>query len=747
MIDIREWFWFGIHLFVYSIFLFIIFTGLIYIFAIGYYWFVVRYRSRNSQEINIKLQSRSFVFHTLSFQISNNEIIVLHVQISPLEKQLIELAQLNGQQYKISSFEIEDEQVNIIFVELNNRLTIKHEYIEQQSCQTNRSYFVHEYTFIWSSPNYRTCFNDKFNLIDTGYWYGGATQKTVYWPINEFVTKRQAMIPHDAYKNMFGSVCERYWLSSFGLALFVDPLVPLFVSMNKKYLELISEYRTPYRQKLFIKHEFQYKLLQHVNIRDLHITMINRYLGKPIDIPDYRMIIEPIWSTWAQFKQNINEEKILNYAEEIVKRNFPRSQICIDDNWTPHYGTLDFDRNKFPDPKQMIKKLKKYNFRVTLWIHPFISCKSLQFINYWRRGLLMNMNILSSLFDLIIEHSYFLQIVFDDFLSNSKFQFLINFIKYIYQKCFLSLPGISLWWNGFAGVLDFTNDKTRQEYIFNLERLQKLYDIDNFKFDAGEVKWLPIFSSFINSSCQQISIDKTTLVITPALHSYLYAQLAYYINTNNRLQEVRIGFRTQILPIFIRIIDKDSNWSYENGLRSLLPSIFNLSLLGYPFILPDMVGGNGYGLTITRTRLPQRELYIRWLQLNVLLPAIQFSFPPWLYNDEQVVRIAHKCLKIRERFRSVLLSTAKECVQYGTPMIRPLWFYDPYDINAQICDNEYMLGNNLLVAPVLEENINELKIYLPQGTWKCIHTEQIYEGNQSYSYPVTIEDIPIFERC
>jgi alpha-glucosidase (family GH31 glycosyl hydrolase) len=80
-------------------------------------------------------------------------------------------------------------------------------------------------------------------------------------------------------------------------------------------------------------------------------------------------------------------------------------------------------------------------------------------------------------------------------------------------------------------------------------------------------------------------------------------------------------------------------------------------------------------------------------------------------------------------------------------MIRPLWFFDPYDINAQICDNEYMLGNNLLIAPVLEENVTQLKIYLPQGQWKCIHTEQIYDGQRSHSYPVTIEDIPIFERC
>ena len=159
------------------------------------------------------------------------------------------------------------------------------------------------------------------------------------------------------------------------------------------------------------------------------------------------------------------------------------------------------------------------------------------------------------------------------------------------------------------------------------------------------------------------------------------------------------------------------------------------------------VGGNGYGLTITQTRLPEQELYIRWLQLNILLPAIQFSFPPWLYKDEQVIRIARHCLNIRHQFRSNLVAAAQQSVANGIPMIRPLWFVDPHDIYAQLCDTEYMLGDDLLVAPVLDEGVRNWRIYLPQGHWKLISNEHIYEGTQFHVLPVTIEDIPIFERC
>jgi len=99
-------------------------------------------------------------------------------------------------------------------------------------------------------------------------------------------------------------------------------------------------------------------------------------------------------------------------------------------------------------------KLKELNFRVILWIHPFIWCKSFQFIHYWRRGVLINTSILSSTINLITERSHSLQLTFDDFLSNLQFQAFIHLIQYIYQRLFLSLSGIFLWWNNLAGILD-----------------------------------------------------------------------------------------------------------------------------------------------------------------------------------------------------------------------------------------------------------------------------------------------------
>ena len=60
--------------------------------------------------------------------------------------------------------------------------------------------------------------------------------------------------------------------------------------------------------------------------------------------------------------------------------------------------------------------------------------------------------------------------------------------------------------------------------------------------------------------------------------------------------------------------------------------------LGYPFILPDMIGGNVYN----NEDLPSEELFIRWMQLNAFMPAMQFSISPWQYDDEKVKTISKK---------------------------------------------------------------------------------------------------------
>lgn len=148
----------------------------------------------------------------------------------------------------------------------------------------------------------------------------------------------------------------------------------MFVDQNnirEGYLCLVSQNKAPYPKRSRIT--LQYEIGVHPNPRIAHEQVVARHLGKPTGIPDERMIRHPIWSTWARYKVDINEAKIQQFADEILKNKFNNSQLEIDDNWETCYGSAEFNKSKFPNIAALTKSLKAKGFRVTLWIHPFIN--------------------------------------------------------------------------------------------------------------------------------------------------------------------------------------------------------------------------------------------------------------------------------------------------------------------------------------------------------------------------------------
>ena len=122
--------------------------------------------------------------------------------------------------------------------------------------------------------------------------------------------------------------------------------------------------------------------------------------------------------------------------------------------------------------------------------------------------------------------------------------------------------------------------------------------------------------------------------LQPGIYTYNYTtNLAANFDDNI---EVRVGWRTQTLPIFVRMIDKDTRWTWNNGLPTLITTLLQMNLNGYVFVLPDMIGGNGYvNGGYTETKLPSKEMFIRWLQATVFMPSLQFSFVPWDFKNDK----------------------------------------------------------------------------------------------------------------
>lgn len=209
-------------------------------------------------------------------------------------------------------------------------------------------------------------------LKDGVQWFGGPQMRYQHWPIQKMYFDEEPYLPtHQT--NM--AIAERYWLSSEGNYFYVDDSVPLFLDQNnykENHLCLIAQNGNPYSSRNTIN--LQYEIGTMIgNPRLAHELVIKNHLGKPIKIPDERMIKYPIWSTWAKYKVNIDEKTVDEYSKEIVSNGFENSQLEIDDNWESCYGSAKFNTTKFTSITSLIKTLKERGFRTTLWIHPFIN--------------------------------------------------------------------------------------------------------------------------------------------------------------------------------------------------------------------------------------------------------------------------------------------------------------------------------------------------------------------------------------
>jgi len=208
------------------------------------------------------------------------------------------------------------------------------------------------------------------HVISASHWYGGPQYFYAEWPINS------VDIPYQSYRtndllltpSRVGSILDRYWLSSPGMAIYVAGDSEDF-SMGLSNGDLI----------IGANRSLHYYVCYNGSLTDTHRTIIRDFFKKPSSIPDLDIFKKPIWSTWAKYKIFINETVIVDFANEIVKNGYSHSQIEIDDTYTTNYGDHIFDSHRFPNPKGMLSNLKDLGFRVTSWVHPFVNLNSRAF--------------------------------------------------------------------------------------------------------------------------------------------------------------------------------------------------------------------------------------------------------------------------------------------------------------------------------------------------------------------------------
>jgi alpha-glucosidase len=186
------------------------------------------------------------------------------------------------------------------------------------------------------------------------------------------------------------------------------------------------------------------------------------------------------------------------------------------------------------------------------------------------------------------------------------------------------------------------------------------------------------------------------------------------------------------------------NYASWDQLALTIPMLVNLSISGVPFVGADVGGFN---------ERPTPELYSRWLEAAVLTPFLRShsvgwagNKEPWEYGDEYTA-INRSTIELRYRLLPYIYTLFHEHEQTGMPVIRPLWFEFPLDKKTYLVADEYLLGKDLLVAPVVKEGIREREVYFPAGTeWIDWWTGEKYPGGKPSVVKAPIDRLPLFAR-
>uniref|UniRef100_A0A671S513 Neutral alpha-glucosidase C-like n=1 Tax=Sinocyclocheilus anshuiensis TaxID=1608454 RepID=A0A671S513_9TELE len=188
--------------------------------------------------------------------------------------------------------------------------------------------------------------------------------------------------------------------------------------------------------------------------------------------------------------------------------------------------------------------------------------------------------------------------------------------------------------------------------------------------------------------------------------------------------------------------DNVATWEY---LKISIPMLLSLSLTGIQFCGAD-VGGF--------VQDPDPELLVRWYQAGALQPFFRGHSAkmtkrrePWLFGDD-VTSAIRSAVQDRYRLLPYWYTLFHQAHTSALPPIRPLWVEFPNDTSMFAVENQYMIGGALLVCPVTDPEVTEVKVLLPGSDvlWYDTNTAAVHKGARTLDLPVTLNTVPVFQR-
>lgn len=286
-------------------------------------------------------------------------------------------------------------------------------------------------------------------------------------------------------------------------------------------------------------------------------------------------------------------------------------------------------------------------------------------------------------------------------------------------------PLLAKWWNGYSACIDFTNPDGVKWFTDKIDFLVNEYGINGVKMDGGDAY---IYGNGVDGFLGK-NLNGVTL-------SNAYAR----VSARYQVSELRGAAGCANLPVMERIADRTHDWEDKNGgFDGIVKKCLVMSAFGYPFNAPDMVGG---GLIGDKDGKEDEELNIRYMQAATLMPAMQFSKTLWTYSAE-MKKCVLDMLALRKKYAPLLLSELEKSGNTGEPALKTLFY--KHGVQPENLE-QFFIGDDLIVAPVLKKGQREQSVYLPDGEWMYPPTGERFTGGKTVTVSAPLEVLPYFEK-
>ena len=416
-------------------------------------------------------------------------------------------------------------------------------------------------------------------------------------------------------------------------------------------------------------------------------TILEKYTaltGRPALLPEWSF---GLWLT-TSFTTDYDEKTVNGFIDGFEQRKIPLSVFHFDCFWMKGFEWCNFewDEKMFPDPKGMLQRLHKRGLKLCVWINPYIAQKSPLFREGMENGYLVKRR------------------------DGRVWQW-------------------DLWQAGMA-LVDFTNPDAAAWYRAKLKNLLDM-GVDCFKTDFGE-----------RVPTDVIWHDGSDPEKMHNYYSYLYNQCVFELLTEERGEGEAVLFARsataggQKFPVHW---GGDSTSQYVSMAETLRGGL-SLADSGFAFWSHDIGGFEDDG---------SADLYKRWVAFGLLSSHSRLHGSgsyrvPWNY-DEEACQVLKFFTELKAKLMPYLYELAIQAHEKGIPLMRPMHMEFPSDPACGYLDQQYMLGDRLLVSPVFSpEGLQSF--YLPEGRWEHLLTGEKLTGGRWYQEQCDYFSLPLYVR-